>query len=387
MLQLLAVTQPFIDIPKPIEDEPLPVDDVAVEKSPHGLLSEFIEKPFIRKLIHSVRWFVVEKTPQAKRARWTVKVLILVGLFVGLFWIVPFPKVIQALLSAETNFVILGLLFSVPSTILTAMQLWPLTRKQGIDYDIWHIIEINLAVKFYNLFVPGTIVGSSVRWYRLAQPGGKAAEALASLAFYRLMEDFITVVFGLAFWGLSGQASAQTVWVAFLALFIVAASFWLLLARASPFLVARFQAWARRTFKHPYLHSMLRVLEKILTAVVAFADLSIWKLWLSFLAGLVAQLMAIASALCLARAVGIELSYVQMGWITSLILLVTQLPFSVAGGVGIRDVGLVALISKLGFAPELALALSFLLFVRGVLLSLVGGLLEGIRTLRNGRVV
>jgi uncharacterized membrane protein YbhN (UPF0104 family) len=66
----------------------------------------------------------------------------------------------------------------------------------------------------------------------------------------------------------------------------------------------------------------------------------------------------------------------DIGWIEAILSLATQLPFAVAGGLGIREVTLVAILSTFDVSAELALAFSFLLLVRGLLLSLVGGAAE-----------
>ncbi len=76
-----------------------------------------------------------------------------------------------------------------------------------------------------------------------------------------------------------------------------------------------------------------------------------------------------------------------MGWIQAVILFATQLPFTVAGGLGVREVTLVAILSSFGVSADQALALSFLIFFRGIILGLIGGLIEAIDTLRGKRAM
>ena len=102
----------------------------------------------------------------------------------------------------------------------------------------------------------------------------------------------------------------------------------------------------------------------------------------AFAAGL---LTGIFSGLFLAWALGIEINFLNMGWIQAVVLLATQLPFAVAGGLGIREVTLVALLGTFGVSADLSLALSFLIFVRSILIGLLGGLIEAIGALRNKR--
>ena len=96
------------------------------------------------------------------------------------------------------------------------------------------------------------------------------------------------------------------------------------------------------------------------------------------LLGIVRNLVGVGSFFSLALSVGVGLSFMDIGWIRSAILLASLLPISFAGGLGVREVSLVALLAAFGVSAELALAFSFLLFVRGILVSLVGGLLEAV---------
>ena len=65
--------------------------------------------------------------------------------------------------------------------------------------------------------------------------------------------------------------------------------------------------------------------------------------------------------------------------------LATQFTFSIMEGLGVREVTLVALLSLFEISADQAVAFSFLIFSRGVIISLLGGLIEAIDTLRNNR--
>lgn len=335
--------------------------------------------------IETARWFLQSAEPTAQRARQATKAIIIIALFVVLFWIVPIQDVLTALITAEPVYLLAGLLLSLPVSYLTAVELAILVRKQGITHGIGKVFVINMAVKFYTLVTPGTIVGSGVRWYRLAQPGNKVAEALAALAFFRLLETFMSIAFGLAFWLLSGQGTVTSViWL--IALFLVSLVFWLVATRLSSKISDWFKALAGRAPNHPFWQGMLRRVERFLTAIAAYTSLSAWDLFLTFCAGLGSLLVNVWSSVYLARSVGVELSFLQMGGISSLILLASQLPFAVAGGLGIREASLVAILPAYGASVERALAFSFLLFIRGVVLSLFGGAMEAYDAFQARRV-
>ncbi len=338
-----------------------------------------------KTLLERIRWLLQSSAPGALRTRQVIKAAVLIALFAVLFWIVPLQDVLAALVRAEPLPLLFGLLLSLPVAFLTAVELAVLVRKQGISHGVGKVFVINMAVKFYTLVTPGTIVGSGVRWYRLAQPDGKAAEALAALAFFRLIETFVAVAFGLAFWLLSGQGTAESV-VWLIVLFVASLLFWLVLTRLSDVLSTWFKTLRGRVQDRPLWLWVFQRVERFLTAIAAYASLSAWDLFLVICAGLGSLMINVWSGLNLARSVGIQISFLQMGGISSLVLLASQLPFAIAGGLGIREASLVAIMPTFGVSVELALAFSFLLFIRGVVLSLIGGLFEAFDVLRTRRM-
>lgn len=111
----------------------------------------------------------------AQRARQSLKIILLIMLFIGLFWFIDFGAVMQVLSQAETILVLTGLALIFPAEFLNAIQLRILAKRQNINHNVWQLFAINLSIKFYLLFLPGAIVGSGICWYKLSQPGGKHA--------------------------------------------------------------------------------------------------------------------------------------------------------------------------------------------------------------------
>lgn len=338
------------------------------------------------QLSQPIRWFFQSTTLKARRTRSAVKLAIVIGLFVILFWIVPIQQVIQALLSADPALLVAGMVLGLVSTALTAVEMRPLVKNQGLQHGVISILAINLAVKFYSQFMPTSLVGSGIRWYRLSQPGNKVAQSLAALAFFRMLETFLTISIGLGFYLLSDQTifHISIGWLVVMILGIVVA--WILITRYS---LPIYRWFTSRIMPHlpTYARPFSRRVEKFFTAVSAFAGMPALDLLVAVSAGIASTLMGIASGTVLAQAVGIEISFVEMGWIQAIVLLTTQLPFAVAGGLGIREVTLVAILATFGISADLALALSFLLFIRGIFIGLVGGVIEAIQAVRNQRPI
>lgn len=333
------------------------------------------------RVFQQIRWFFFSKDLNAQRARRVVKVVSLVGLFAFLLWLVPVDKIVQVLLTLDPPYFISGILVSFVAFFLSSLELTILVRKQKISLNIWQVFSIVLGAKFYGQFVQGNIVAGGYKWYRLAQPDKKSAEAFASLAFLRLLETFLTILFGVVFWLLSGQIKVGITGIWLGVAFIVSILFWLFLVRFSVPVFEWFKARTENLKVGQLGQAFLKYLKKFLSAVVVYADLSLVELTGVVVTGLVAMFVGVFSNLLLARSLAINISYLDLGWINAVVSLGSQIPIFPAGGLGLREATLVSLLPAFGVGADLALVFSFLLFIRGIINALVGGFVEAIRVL------
>ncbi len=305
-------------------------------------------------------------------------------LFILLFQIIPLDQFAATLLSARLGPLTLGLLLGIPASLLTSVQLTLLVRLQGIQLGVSQILGINLATKFYTLVTPGSIIGSGIRWMKISAPQTMPVESLAALAFFRLMEFFLTVALGTGFFLLGGQGTPQgTSWLtALLILFVLG---WAAATKLSAKVVHWLNGWASSEQYTGLAGRTLQHSARFIAALAAYAEASPRELALAVVAGVASQLVSIFSALCLAKSVGIDLTFLQMGWVNAAVLLATQMPFGLAGGLGLREATLVALLPTQGIPAASALALSLLQFLRWVLLAAIGGGWEAAVALRERR--
>ncbi len=88
------------------------------------------------------------------------------------------------------------------------------------------------------------------------------------------------------------------------------------------------------------------------------------------------SIFRLAAYVFLALSIHIPVSFVDLGWMRSIFFLASLAPFTLAGGVGLREVSVVLVLSAFGVNADLAAAFSFLLYIRSVILSLIGGVIE-----------
>lgn len=307
------------------------------------------------------------------------------ALFLGLYWIIPVTDVLNVLSTVDPLLVTIGLLLGYVIAYLNAVILWMLSRQQGMEFSPWQLFVINLVVKFYLLFMPVMVGGSGIRWYKLSRPGGKSAEALVVIAFNQLFDMFMAVFLGLVFFLLSGQDSLNlNIWWLVGLIFLIGLV-WFGLTRVSRPFVKWFQHLSEGT-SSSMLQGIYKRLAKLMDAVANFADFPALDMSLIIFLGVLRNLLGVASYVFLARSIGIDLAVLDIGWIRSVIVLSASLPISIAGGLGLREIGLVAMFSLFGIGADVALAFSMLLLLRSLLLSLPGGIIEAVGALRSPRL-
>jgi uncharacterized membrane protein YbhN (UPF0104 family) len=331
------------------------------------------------------RWFFKSDQPNAHRARRLVGLAITIGLLVALFWIIPVRSVIQALRKTNLVLFLVGVMLALVTVLITSVQMKPLLDNQRIERSILQIYKINLVVKFYLLLTPTSLVASGIRWYRFAQPEGKVAESLVALAFIRVCKTFITLTLGLGFLLISTQRGFQfrIGWIALLVLGITLTG--IVITRYTTLIYTRIRQRARFLLDRSFLQSFSRIAEKLLTAASAYADMPMRDLLYSMTAGVLAALVGVASGLYLARAIGMGLGFLELGWALSMMSLATQSTLTIMEGLGVREVTLVTLLSFFNISAEQAMAFSFLIFGRGIIIALIGGLIEVLDALRRRR--
>jgi len=116
-------------------------------------------------------------------------------------------------------------------------------------------------------------------------------------------------------------------------------------------------------------------IQKLLTASSKYRELSKRKHGDIFLISAINDLLGIVVFYAFATALGLNLSFVTVGWIRCVIAVLTMLPVSFLG-LGIRESGLILILQPYGIEPADAVAFSFLVLAGHVWLAFIGGLLE-----------
>ncbi|MEX2149950.1 MAG: lysylphosphatidylglycerol synthase transmembrane domain-containing protein [Steroidobacteraceae bacterium] len=311
-----------------------------------------------------------------------LKLLISAGLLSFIFSSVPVSQ-LTSILRDVSPWPFLAALALTPCMVyLAATQTKVLTDQQGLTLGVGQIFAVTFATAFYGLLLPGAIVGGAVRWYKFSQQDKKPAQALAAIAFGRLMNTLVLAVTGLVCWALDPQARQNMLNGAILGTAMLGlCGVYLLFFRRR-----QAQMLTSLLGRQTYIPVFIRLkLAKGLSAASDFQGLPVPRILTMTTVFAIYHFLGIASFHLLALAVPVDLSLSNIGWIRTYILFIMALPISIMG-LGVREGALIFMLQAYGIPPPAALAYSFLILARTLFTATVGGVIELVQFLRPTRL-
>lgn len=291
-------------------------------------------------------------------------------LLVYLFTVIPFSKILSSIESADFLLVIVGILLGISIKYFSAFETRYLTKAQGITLSTLKILKIHLTTSFYSFFLPGTISGGAVKWYKFSKHGNKSAAA-AVVVFNRFLEILMTIFIALFFsFTILNSTGNQEFFIPLVLIFIFMIILYLMLLNNTGL------NFIENTFLRLHLPKLIKkAAEKSITAMRQYQNLSLKDHFeiiglLFFYHGI-----GIISFYCLAKSLDINLSFWIISWVASTTSIATMIPVAFAG-LGVREGTLIFLLGQFSIKPDVAFALSLLLFSRSIFVTLIGGLLE-----------
>jgi len=314
---------------------------------------------------------------------WVAKLSVGLGLLYYIFTIIPFTEVVASIFSADGAYLALAFLVLILERFAAAGRMKILSDQAGLSLSTYKICEIGIVATFYGMFIPGDLGGGVVRWYKMSQPTKRRAEALAAITFDRLIDTITMVGLGVLFWFLDMPATLTPL-IGFgllgilLGLILV---YCLALSRSIGAALLRPLERHRLGSIAAFLHSKI---SKVLAAVAQFRQLPPERMIVIWGLSFARLLLAIGIKYLLALALGINISFMVIGWAHCLITIATMIPVSFSG-LGIREGAMVVLLQPYGVSGSSAVALAFLILIMNILIAAAGGLLEIKNVLHAGR--
>ena len=306
-----------------------------------------------------------KRLPRKRLARgiWRVlQSLIVLGLVAFILYEARPGRLWSALTEAKPVWVLLAVAPIFLCVVLDSVRLYLLMRPHGFDSGFGFILRTNLVVNFTSVFLPGTIGGGAISWYRLSRPQGLRAQSFAALIA-------LCVVGALAmaadFRGASGHDALEIL---------------LIVAGAAPLIslivflntnildtVSRFHDTGLARRLPEWLTSKSRKVLESLETYRRHQKL----LGIALLAGIIRRAVGPLSPFFCLLAVDAAPEYLRIVWIMCAVEAVGMLPFSLSG-FGLPQVTFVKLLEPFGIPVATALAANLLSMVALLALHLSG---------------
>ncbi|MGH8129483.1 MAG: lysylphosphatidylglycerol synthase transmembrane domain-containing protein [Steroidobacteraceae bacterium] len=296
---------------------------------------------------------------------------------------IPFDQ-LASILRETDPWPILAALALTPCMIwLTATQTRVLTDLQGLTLTTGQIFAVTFATAFHGLMLPGALVGGAIRWYKFSEQDNKPAQALAAIAFGRLLNTLVAAAIGLACWTLDDLARRSPLNGILLGVILAG----LLVSYALFFRRRTSEAMASFLERRAIIPAFARAKQaKLLRAAADFQALPVPVVLKMTVVFALYHLLGIVAFWLLARALSMEIAFSAVGWTRTYVLLIMALPISFLG-LGVREGALILMLQAYGISAPAAVAYSFLILARTLFTALIGGAIELVQFLRPAKVM
>jgi len=283
---------------------------------------------------------------------------------------VPFNNILHSIKSSDFLLIIFAFLLIIPFVILSSIQTKYLTSVQNASLSLSDILKINITTRFYSLFLPGTLSGGPVKWYKLSKYVSKSSAAVI-VVFSRFLEILVVIVLGLLYSIPSlvfNRYEKLLIMWCILLVFFISGYFFIF----SSVVLRKIETLLNKIHLLPIIDAKIM---NLFNSLRLFKKLSIKNHLEIFGIMITYHLLNLISFYLLAKSLDISINIWILGWIGTVITILTLFPVSYSG-LGIREGSLIYLLGLYGVRPDHAVALSLLVFLKILAIASVGGLIE-----------
>ena len=300
-----------------------------------------------------------------------LKILISAGLLGYLIYQANPENIFQVLsgVGQVNGFLYLGLaiFFQLLSVFIMTLRWQKLLQGYGHKLGLHKLSSFYLIGLFFNNFLPTSIGGDVVRIYNVVNETGDRTSGFASVIIERIIGIAATLSLAiLALFFISQQVnSPKLLWITVL-LFIGIIFFFIFIILKKPFELMV------RLFGKLTVFKIGEKLSKLFEAIHFFKARRRILLYV-FLYSLVSQVSIIFMNYFLVLAFNLQVDLIYLFLVVPVTFVITILPS--INGVGLRDLGYVSLLARVGVSDAAALSLSFMNLLIPMFISISGAVL------------
>jgi uncharacterized protein (TIRG00374 family) len=317
-----------------------------------------------------------DKSQSRKFVPIILRLLIASFILFFIFRKIPISEVGSAMGQTDLRYALAAFLATFFVHLGASYRLQKLCALQTINLSALEVFKINTSSRFYGLFLPGgNFTGIAIRFYRLSVFKQKYAQAIFAMLSDRIFATITLLIVG-AFFGIIESPNETNSFFNLLIIALVSLLvIFILIAFMKPASVSStLMRWAGR-FKSGKI-------KQFINSTAYQPQLPSGAITLLLLLSCILHILGIISYYLICVSLGLNLSFVSIGWIRSTVILATMIPVSISG-IGLREGAIVLLLNIYNIQTDDALAFSFIIFSITVLgIGIIGGIFEATRLLK-----
>lgn len=299
-----------------------------------------------------------------------IKIFISVFLLYLLYFKIDISGITVLLSSAKIHYILLALIFFLCGWFVVSIRWFLIVNSQGLKIKLSSLFQLNIISIFYSTILPGGPLTGDIAKCLLVVKNQENKVDLAT----SIIIDKIVHVASLGFFGALSLIASDVIFEGkfLLALNLIS----IFIAAIAIFIFAGF---ANRLFIYFSCNNLLtNVLEPIKMALIIIKSYKSNKkleliMHIAFLS-IIFQLFNTACIYFLSLSLYISISFADFIWINAVISILLFLPISYMG-FGIREGGLIYLLSIFKISTDKTMSLSILIFIVSLIISFGGGLI------------
>ncbi len=300
-----------------------------------------------------------------------VRAVISLGLLGYLVYIADPHKISKVLLKVVQNNGLINLTLAALCLLLAILMMairWQVLLNQyEKKWPVPRLYGFYLIGLFFNNFLPTSIGGDVYRIYKVSEDKKDRTIGIATVLTERMLGIAATLFLAIvSLYVVSQYFHNERLLYASLTLFIAISLFFFIMTRNRPFKLLLL-LFSKITFFNigEKINKLFETIHALRTRRRIFAHV--------FLFSLLSQISIVFMNLFLARALSVHIDLGYLFLVVTVTFVLTMLPS--INGVGIRDLGYVTLLSKVGVSNAAAISLSFLNLLLPMVISIWGAVL------------
>ena len=310
-----------------------------------------------------------------------LKLILLLLICAWIFSTVNINESIKVLSKANLKYFFIAFIFNNLSCIMLTIKWFRLSQPLGIQSNFFDLLGLNYISLFYSIFLPGQGSGELIKGLRLKSKESSHQKVWIPIFIDKTTNLLIMMLIG--FIAILMDANLKNNWQLIFSVLLLTLAF-------SAFTIILFSKHSEKIgdFIKKIIIKTLALIKIESKTVNNFSinyfeeykknDLIMLEtiVWSFF-----TKLPHIFAIYFLGKSLNLDINFVQSAWLYSIVCIATLLPISFSG-LGVREGTLIILLSKIGIQKYTALGFSVLVFTNGLIVGLIGGILEFVYLLK-----